>query len=314
MKLIEKIQKELKNKNLIWKISDTIFYKMQKYNKIFVTSNKNLQTVASQYKCYKLMKRKYNNYIKNYKFYSENVEKQVDKIWICWLQGIEKAPNIIKACINSVKESNPSKEVIIITYNNLSDYIDLPKHILDYHIKKRISNTAFSDIIRVSLLAKHGGIWIDATVLCTGSKFIDLIDELPLFVFKQLNLTNSDRQPIVASSWFMSALPGNHIITLTRDLMFKYWEDYKHLKNYFILHILFTLATEKYHEEWDEIPTYNNNSPHIIMFELERKWNEKRWEEMLSMSDIHKLQRHKNYSDLTDSNYQYIINRYMNRN
>ena len=49
-------------------------------------------------------------------------------VWFCWFQGLNNAPEIVKCCYNSVlKNIDTSKEEIhIITYKNITDYINIP--------------------------------------------------------------------------------------------------------------------------------------------------------------------------------------------
>ena len=49
-----------------------------------------------------------------------------NKIWICWWQGIEHAPEIVKVCVDSIKRNNNKYEVIIITDENYKNYITFP--------------------------------------------------------------------------------------------------------------------------------------------------------------------------------------------
>ena len=45
-----------------------------------------------------------------------------DPIWIMWYQGIENAPDIVKCCIESVKENCSGHEVIVLSEQNLSEF------------------------------------------------------------------------------------------------------------------------------------------------------------------------------------------------
>ena len=41
-----------------------------------------------------------------------NIIEKSNKIWICWFQGIENAPELVKACYNSVLKNYKDKEII----------------------------------------------------------------------------------------------------------------------------------------------------------------------------------------------------------
>ena len=80
-----------------------------------------------------------------------------------WYQGLESAPPIILSCIQSVIQNREKHPVIIITKYNIDKYIKLPYYIMEKFKNKNFSLTHFSDIVRIALLFKYGGYWIDAT-------------------------------------------------------------------------------------------------------------------------------------------------------
>lgn len=106
-------------------------------------------------------------------------------IWWCWLQGIENAPSIVKAYFNSLmREFKGSKVqegqglsdgyvIKVIDEKNWKEYVEHPDYIVKEWEKKQIPPALFSDLLRLELLIKYGGTWIDSTVLCTGgSRFM----------------------------------------------------------------------------------------------------------------------------------------------
>jgi len=81
-------------------------------------------------------------------------------IWTFW-DGEE--PELVKKCIGSWKKHNPEYKVIVLNKNNLKDYlsddIDSIPHTEDF-IQR------FADFVRVNVVKKHGGIWMDASIIC----------------------------------------------------------------------------------------------------------------------------------------------------
>ena len=94
-------------------------------------------------------------------------DRRQTKVWVCWLQGYDKAPHIVKRCIDSIRQHSRGLDTVVIDNTNIHDYITIPRHISEKYEKGIIPNAHYSDYIRVSLLALHGGIWIDSTVLLT---------------------------------------------------------------------------------------------------------------------------------------------------
>ena len=144
-----------------------------------------------------------------------------NKIWICWWQGVENAPEIVKACVDSIKRNAGNCEVICITEDNYREYVLFP----DYVEKKReagiISKTISSDLLRMCILARYGGIWIDSTFFCTGCCFESYM-KLPLWSIKRPDYLHCS----VACGYFANySLGCNYenrwIFAVVRDFLFR---------------------------------------------------------------------------------------------
>lgn len=299
MTTLKKITKSIKDKSLGYKIKKTLACHGIK--------NKNIRVLQEEQYAYDKLRKKYRNIIK------EGVEilpgKKSDKIWICWFQGEENAPPIVKACINSVKKAFCGKEIIVLDGSTMYNYADFPDYIKEKYEKGVITPAHFSDLLRLELLCKYGGMWIDSTVLCTcTSDKISYITESDFFVYKEMDLIRRDKKSIAASSWFIYSASNNPILLLTQRLLYSYWSEHTFLNNYFCFHLFFSMAAERYPEIWNSVPFYNNNSPHTLQFELDNTYNEKRWRQLTEISDFHKLNRGANLNG--DSFRSYIIKTY----
>ena len=84
-------------------------------------------------------------------------------VWLLWLSGWDDAPWLALRVVDSWKLHNPTWNVVLLTAANLENYVAVPR----YFHNEFISPQARSDIIRLHVLAAHGGVWADATVLCT---------------------------------------------------------------------------------------------------------------------------------------------------
>ena len=102
--------------------------------------------------------------------YTSHCKIQEDSpIWIFWWQGEETMPPVVKSCYKSVLRNAEKHPVILITENNITEYVDIPQYIYEKIREKKMTLTHFSDILRENLLYKHGGIWMDATIYMTAS-------------------------------------------------------------------------------------------------------------------------------------------------
>lgn len=85
-------------------------------------------------------------------------------IWILWLQGIQNAPPLVQQCVASWRKYNPDWKVIVLDEHNLAQHAVISLVVLQNAAK--VSPQAVSDVLRINLLAQHGGVWADATCLC----------------------------------------------------------------------------------------------------------------------------------------------------
>lgn len=209
-------------------------------------------------------------------------------IWMCWLQGLDNAPEIVKKCVASVKQNMPNYEVRVLTAENLFEYVTLPEHIVKKYKNGTISFTHFSDILRTALLVQHGGIWIDATVLMTGSisaKFADL----PLFFLQQSKMQVS---PHFGSSWFLIARKGNPILLRVLELLSDYWKQENLLRDYYLFHLfvyLVFMRNQQGNAIWRTIPHIPNVDAHTFRAFLFDDFEEEQWLILIKRSPIHKL-------------------------
>ena len=104
--------------------------------------------------------------------------QKLDKIpvWVCWWQGEEAMPPIVKACVRRLKNSLPeTAELHLITWDNFADYCDIPAHVLEKHREGIVGPAHLADVLRFSLLSRYGGAWVDATVYICGEFPTDLL-------------------------------------------------------------------------------------------------------------------------------------------
>lgn len=237
---------------------------------------------------------------------NEVVNHEIPKIiWWCWLQGVDNAPDICKVCLKTVIEHYPECDVILIDNNNVKELIDIPQYIIDKYNKGIISCAHYSDIIRLLLLCKYGGVWMDSTLYCTRHE--DYLFESPLFMYKHL-LRGVYGVP--ASNWLISAAPNHPILRLTRDLLCSYWKQNDELEHYFIFHIFLLLSAEKYADLWNAIPLFSNVTPQLLRYELGNQFSEKRFHQLKNMNGIHKLSYKLSKEIYFDGTfYDYIVNK-----
>ena len=143
-------------------------------------SRKSLEIVrlAVDNRIYCKLKKKYKGFISEYqqKEDTKNIlHEHVDIVWVCWFQGMEHAPKMVQYCFESLKSNLRDKRIILITEDNYKEYVQFPTYILEKYEKGCLSKTHLSDLLRLELLIKYGGTWIDATVWCSSPIYPDYL-------------------------------------------------------------------------------------------------------------------------------------------
>ena len=72
---------------------------------------------------------------------------------------------VITTSCKTWKIHNPEWKIILLDENNLKKYVNDIDYLYDKN--KNITFQAKSDIIRLSILKNNGGVWADATLLCS---------------------------------------------------------------------------------------------------------------------------------------------------
>jgi hypothetical protein len=101
-------------------------------------------------------------------------------IWMFWEGPMN---HVVETCIESWKFYNPTYDIRVLNKSNCATYTDVhvATHILKDDSAKRgvqrnmdiyslrhanENNTRFSDFLRAIVLSKHGGFWVDASIIC----------------------------------------------------------------------------------------------------------------------------------------------------
>ena len=223
-------------------------------------------------------------------------------IWVCWMQGYDNAPIIVKKCIDSIRIST-NHPVHIITKDNIDTFIRLPDYIMEKYNKQIITNAQFSDILRMCLLSQYGGLWIDATIFIPG--------KLPEKIF-QYQFYTCKRKPqksgYVSNYMWTSFLNGcqkNCIVQkVVNDLFLAYWEKYDYLIDYLLVDYFMMLVYRnlpKAKDLIDNVP-YNNPCMEELQNRMSMAFNKNDYDQLLYNSDTYlfKLSWRMNFEKETD--------------
>ncbi len=210
------------------------------------------------------------------------------KIYAYWDQGFENAPEICRYCLTSWKTHNPDWEIVALDKNaapELMPKVTLPTNIAESH---------YADILRTHILAEHGGVWVDADLLCRqplDQWLLNFLSHAPLFTF------SPDGRERVISNWFLAASPQSQIFNAWRDICVMIWDQrpnadlpyFWHMSSfeYLIRHDLDAKT------EFDQMPKFGAQLPLYLRHHLHEGTLDDKKLQALRNSPVHKLNHRK---------------------
>lgn len=191
------------------------------------------------------------------------VEKNKNVVWIFWWQGENQMPKLVKACYNSIIKNAPkNSEVILITKNNYTEYIDLPNFILDKFNAGIITITHFSDIIRTCLLCDYGGLWLDATIYLSCNLDSRIFDR-PFISW--VGPDNDWFDP--KCYWCGFAIGGYRyypLFKIMKDFWFAYWEEHNVMIGFYLIDYVISTCYHKNMMIRNDIDNYSLSGENIF--------------------------------------------------
>jgi hypothetical protein len=142
-------------------------------------------------------------------------------VWLLWHQGLAAAPFIVRACVESWIRTNPGWRVVVLDANTLHHYVelDIPAEILS-----SLCLAHQSDLIRLQLLARYGGVWADATTFCIRplDSWIDAAcSRSGFFAFHR-----PARDRLIAN-WFLASQRGSPVAIGLYERLRSYWIQHR---------------------------------------------------------------------------------------
>ena len=233
---------------------------------------------------------------------------------MCWWTGFDSAPALVKQCIRSITANAGKHPVILITEETVSKYLIIPEYIREKHQIHKMGTAHFCDYIRIALLEKYGGLWLDATVFCAYN-IPEYFFQLPFFTCKGKWRESRYLSHYQWTTFCLAGWKGNTVFSFLKEAFEKYWLDNDGAIDYlFFDHLIYVgrehiPAIKKF---MDAVP---ENNPHID--DLQEAMNAaipagEFWSVVHSETPIYKLSWRETYSELTvdgqQSAYGYFLN------
>lgn len=135
------------------------------------------------------------------------------RLWIFWAQGLDAAPPVVRRCVESWERENPTWRVSVLDEQAAAALVDLSDLPANLSIAHR------SDVLRLRLLARYGGVWADATAFCARplDQWLDLACQSGFFAFAR---PGPDR---LLANWFLAASPAHPLVTAWEARLSRYY-------------------------------------------------------------------------------------------
>ena len=233
----------------------------------------------------------FNGFIPNIEQKNEDKNLNIsNNIWICWWQGTKDMPEIVKTCIHSIKKNSGKHNVIIITEENYKNYVQFPDWVEEKFKNGIISKTHLSDILRIELLSRYGGIWLDSTFYCTGN--LEKYFTLPVWSIKRPDY----RHTSVACGEFANYSFGcnyetRYVFSIIKEYLYEYWKLYDYMIDYLFLDYIIVYAinhNEIVKQKFEEIKPNNPECDELLKI-INKEYNEEVFRNLIKETDLFKL-------------------------
>jgi hypothetical protein len=229
-------------------------------------------------------------------------------IWQFWYQGLdENTPKIVSTCLDSVKKYMRDYEIIILSKENMNDYLELPDFVFEklgtggYKLEK------LANLVRLYLLSAYGGVWLDVTIYLTApieEKYLqkDFFalqrgeippKDLKYFTdFDPIGLSWSLQSYVRMQNSYMIAKPKNKITSDLLSILLEYWRKEEKTGHYFFFQICFNRMMQN--EEWKNLncETVCYADFHRFLIAGFERFNQALYDEIVTRCNVHKLSLH----------------------
>lgn len=213
-------------------------------------------------------------------------------IWTLWLQGEKQAPLLVKNCIASIRKHANGHPVVVVTDENLHEYIKFPAYIDKKYKQGIITNQNYSDLVRMYLLSHYGGLWCDATIFVTKNIPESLFDYD--FFSRKRPLDPTIRDFVPDGKWaayLLASKPHNVVTSLEYQLFLQYWEKENHLVDYYLVDYIMDYLYRHHtlcKEQIDAVP-FNNQDIFYIVNHLNEKADDKQFDKVVASNLFQKM-------------------------
>lgn len=272
-----------------WSLTDAIIRRIN-CKKIYAKTHYKRYEVCKSY-----IRKHYSHIIKKYSelssSYSDEKINENCIVWIFWWQGKNEMPHTVELCIESILRKMHNHRIIFIDKNTVNDYIAIPDVINRKFKNGNISYAHVSDFIRIALIKKYGGIWIDATMFMVRPIPSVMYDH-PFF---SINQGNKRKWVVTKDKWSICVLAGERgslIFDYWYDMLLEYWTNEDISIGYLMSDCILAIGYEDIEEirkVIDAVPVNNINCFEIVDKYGNEIAEDKYFEDIINSNNMFKL-------------------------
>ena len=207
------------------------------------------------------------------------------KVFIYWDKGFANSPVLVQKCFAAWSRALEHHQLQVLTDENISQFVSIPDYIEPFRLNARAQ---YSDWLRLSLLEKFGGAWVDATTY-PGVGFSELLND---FVSGNLNFSSPRRRDRAVASAFIWSSGTSHVVRTMLATTDVYMRKFSQPFHYFFFHYFFAalkMRDEKFYHESSAGPFMDGHRWQRFWAIRDRRYNPSEARELLRSIPIHKL-------------------------
>lgn len=138
---------------------------------------------------------------------TSQVEPLPKIIWSYWHDNAP--PLVVQQCLAGWQTLNPEYQIHLVNADTIKDFIDdIPANLHQHHVTKQ------ADWLRLALLAKYGGLWLDASIILTKplSQWLETYLQQGSFFGFYLERNCKDFSIPLLENWLIAAKPHDPFI------------------------------------------------------------------------------------------------------
>lgn len=205
------------------------------------------------------------------------------KVFTYW-DNDNQLPSIVSLCRESLNRhiSSDQFDLIILNSENYKNWTDFRKE----DIKADITQAHFTDILRMKLLDRWGGFWLDATCFLNADLYeaTTQIRSQEQFIFCYSNSR--------VGNWFIYSRPNNYILKVVSEMLILWWNTRGYLTNYFMTHdaieMLYWIDID-YRRAWDDMLKIHPQRALSLLQAYNKTLDWDSFENLAQNSFVHKL-------------------------